>query len=119
MTLITIYKLNVRTLNVHSNTIKPFSKIWTFQHFYKSTFSVRWEQNVEIGMVGKKRCEVYIYNTIYNEYILLYIIYNIQYKLYNVWCIIYCIHCIQRNSYIIYYIVSTVNILYYSLDILV
>ena len=30
-----------------------FSKIWAFQYVYKSAFSVRWEQNVEIGMVGE------------------------------------------------------------------
>ena len=41
MTLITICKVNVRTLNVHCNTIQPFGKNRTFQHFYKSAYSIR------------------------------------------------------------------------------
>ena len=60
---------------------QSFGIIWAFRHFYKSASSVIWEQNVEIGMIGEKRCEVQMYYTIYSEYTIQYIIYYIQYIL--------------------------------------
>ena len=79
MTLIATYKLNVRTLNVHSNTIlnSPLIKFGHFNIYYKNVFSVRWKLNIEIGMVGKKRCDVQMYYIVYNKY-------NIQYILYYI-----------------------------------
>ena len=53
---------------------QPFSKISTFQHFYKSAFSVRWKEHIKIGMVGKKKYEVQVYNLVYNT---IYTIYSI------------------------------------------
>ena len=88
---------------------QSFSKIWTFQHFYKSALSKRWEQNVEIGMVEKKRYEIQVYSIIYSEYFVLYdvlyviyiVLYNIYYVLYTIYCLIYSVY----NIIVVYYIV--------------